>query len=752
MLHLPDSVESVVASLHPAFAMRGMPQFRDEIRRAIRRAANWSRGEGKFRRPRVRFPASDDFADAIRGSGPLAIDVETDGLSDRITICGVAPLHTDMAYVVPWEADYISIMKEVLESKRVKIGHNFSFDMKAFRAYGIEPQWPVVDTIQAASLVWPPQSRSRQGDGGGDVRWLGLAQCVLRVVDGVPFWKQPGTDAAKAIYRASWPEVPDWQHGWLYCGLDAFYDGLLWLAEQQLLKEMGLWDLFTRIVAPAGLVASRMECRGLLVDPDRRQRMIDETRQFIAERSAAVAAFTAEVHEKRLANIQAAIDGLQATLAACPEHPDYFGKTKRLKSPCCKQVWEANRSTYERIRAGRAKLKSIGPEFKVGSDAHWRWLLFTHLKLKPVSVTKIKKEPQVDDDSIEKLARRNPDLPVLKHRVELQHARHRLSGPLSMEVSADNRVYVGLSLHRSALGRLSSGADMEEEDKPRRSAGGAQGQNLNDKDRRMFVAPPGHSLIQADWSQAEMRVEAWLAREIKMLQAWKDGADIHSFNALDIAKALNRTDVTIDNVRTATFSFMGGQKPFRDAGKRLGLGLIYGMQAFKMSKLYGIPVEACERYLINFFKRWPMIYKFQEDLIRTAEEDRVIINPFGRRLPVYVEWDEKEGKWAADREQVLAYPGQSTVADMIKSVLPAADGIPHAVLDTTTHDSLRFTVPDGCIADVVPHIRTIMEREFPELGEIEGFGLFHCPVDIAIGRNWGKYHATENPDGLREVA
>jgi len=73
------------------------------------------------------------------------------------------------------------------------------------------------------------------------------------------------------------------------------------------------------------------------------------------------------------------------------------------------------------------------------------------------------------------------------------------------------------------------------------------------------------------------------------------------------------------------------------------------------------------------------------------------------------------------------------------------------VLDTTTHDSVRFTVPESELQRVLPAIRTVMERSWPELGEIGDFGHFVCPVDIAVGRNWGKWHAEENPDGLKEV-
>jgi len=737
--------------------MKGMPQFRDEIRRVIRRAANWSRGTGTApRRPDVRFPTPEQLEAALAGSKCVSIDVETasDGHGgydqEKITICGIAPRELNRAYVVPWTDEYIGIITDVLQSREIlKVGHNFAYDMRAFRAYGIEPAWPVVDTIQAGALLWPPQPRSRAVSGAGDVRWLALAACVLRVVDGVPYWKEPSTPAARAIYRTAWPDIPDHLHGMLYCALDAYYTGLLWEAEAELLTEQQMMKLFREIVAPAGLVLSKLESRGMLIDPELRDHLYTETEQHIWTLTEKVEAFAAERHTGRLVAIQKAIDGIAAPILSCGLHPDYTGATKRSKCECCKGVYEANRPVRARMRAGLTKLKSIGERFKTGSDAHWRWLLFTSLGLKPVSVTKKTHLPQVDDESIEKLARRHPELEVLKWRVEIQHARHRLSGPLSLEADANNRVHFAYSLHRTA-GRVASGADAEDTDKLRASPGNAM--NLSDRDRRIFIAPPGYKLLQADWSQAEMRVEAWLAGERAMLQAWRDGADIHSFNALDIARALGRTEVTLSTVRTATFTFMGDQRSFRDAGKRLGLGLIYGMGPAKMCKLYGMPLPACEAFVAAFFKRWPRIHAFQQALIADAERERVVVNVFGRRLPIRMKWSDREGRWEAEnREAVLAYPGQTTVAEMIKAVLPAAEALMPDALDTTTHDSLRFTIPADAVEACAVPIRAVMEREWPELGEIAGFGKFRCPVDIAVGQNWGKWDAMENPNGLKEV-
>lgn len=755
MIILPSTVETVVATLHPAFAMRGSPQFRDEIRRVILRASNRARGEGKLWRPDVVFPSPDELERALDDASSVAIDVETAGLDrpEDITIAGLAPIGGSVTYAVPWTGEYREIVAHVLQSPRtIKVGHNFAFDMRAFRAYGIEPEWPVYDTIQAAALLWPPRPRRKVDGQMGSIRWLALAACVLRVIDGVPMWKHPSFDATKALYFTTWPEVPEWRHPFLYCALDAYYTGLLWLAESELLRETGMWGLFNKVVATAGLTLSRVESRGMLIDIPARDAMIDETEEQIEALEGRIAAFAQGAHATRLARIQTEAEGYAKLLIPCAEHPEYVGATKRAKCPGCADVYARNKSIHDRIRDSKKRMKALGETFKSGSDAHWRWLLFEHLGLRPVAVTKKTRLPQVDDESLIKLARKYPTIEALHWRVDLQHARHRLSGPLAFEVGADNRVRFGYSLHRTATGRIASGADAEDPDKVRTAAGNAQ--NLSDRDRRIFAAPEGYVLVQADWSQAEMRTEAWMARETAMLDVWRtpDG-DLHSLNALDIAGALRIPGVTLANVRETKFMFGGEMKSLRQGGKTLGLALIYGLGPFKMSRMFGMPLDVCERIHKAFFHRWSRIAAFQEALIVEAETHRVVRNPFGRRIPIDgFEWDDNEQRWKlSDREAVLAYPSQSTVGDMIKAVMWDADHIPDAVLDTTTHDSLRWTVREDAVERVLPEIRATMRREWPELGPIDGYGLFVCPVDIAVGKNWGKYDAIHNPNGLREV-
>lgn len=305
------------ATLHPAFALRGMPQFLPDIKRVLARA----KAGVQLDRPARLLLASDaeEVARSLDGCKAVALDVETPRDDhDRIVLVGIAPLQPWRfdAACLPWGEDAAFLAKSLMEDgKLVKVGHNFAFDQRAFRANGIEPAYPVYDTIQAAARLWPPQPRSKQSAGKGDVRWLALAACVMRACEGVAYWKEPDRAETRAFYEAAWPDVPAWQHARLYCALDAYYTGKLWQVEEALLKRWGMWELFSEIVAPAGFVLSRLEARGLLLDEETQGWLRTEAEALIDDRTSKVDAIVGELHGARVKRIEEAIGRLEAQQA-----------------------------------------------------------------------------------------------------------------------------------------------------------------------------------------------------------------------------------------------------------------------------------------------------------------------------------------------------------------------------------------------------------------------------------------------------
>jgi len=538
--------------------------------------------------------------------------------------------------------------------------------------------------------------------------------------------------------------------------------------------------LFANIITPCIPHLVDMWEYGIPLDIELRNKLREETQLILEEAKEAIAKETGEYHKRRVWLIEEAISGLEEKLRAsvagedggaidggdgdatrCTKHPDYRGITKRQKCEACREVFsgaEGLRAQVKDLRSraakGRAVLKRIGPHFQATNDNHWRWLLFAKggLGLAPVSRTGVKREPKVDDDAMDKLTKKHPDIELLKLRVISKQAASRLANRLSVEPGPDGRVHFAYSLHR-APGRLSSGAESDEDGKSRMSAGNAQ--NITEADRRMYVAEPGNILVAFDWSQIEARVMAWLGDNRKMLRAWRDGADIHALNGAAFARSMGHPDATPEDSRRLTMRFGGQDRTFRYCAKRATHGWNYGMAAGLTSELYGIDLATAARLRQSYFDQWPQLVRFQRAEITKAFDFHRNVNPFGRVARFYTQVSRKTGEQELiDRNWALAFRPQSTVSDMLKALIPAMAQLylnRGGRLLTTTHDSYVGQVPVATNLDAfVIMAKGILEQVWPELKTNEEFGMFSCPADAKYGKNWSE-QSEENPEGLREL-
>lgn len=491
--------------------------------------------------------------------------------------------------------------------------------------------------------------------------------------------------------------------------------------------------LYSEVIAPALTVLARMEARGIPLDVEMRNRLRKEAKFRLIEVQAMIWGLASKYHRVRRERVQKAADCLETERALLKrDDPERKEMTKRLAK-------------------ARLRLKQIGEQFVVSNDNHWRTLLYDKevgLGLTPTHTTD-SGEPSVDKDAIRALQLKHPEVELLGLRVESQDLGIRLRNRLAIEPDRRGRVHFAYSLHKTA--RIASGSDDEEEDKERASEGG-NGQNVTDRDRRMFRAEPGKVFVQADWSQAEARVFAWFAREFKMLDAWYNkGLDIHCVNGQAIARALG-VELSLEETRTTPFPHYHDGQSYRQAGK-LTHKLHYGMKEKHFSDTYGIPIEVCAKIIQEYFDSWPRLREFQQEEIERATRDRKLVNPFGR-VHWFHRFVKRKGQWVIeDQKEALASRPQGTVGDMCKAVLPELEKETQALgaeLLTTTHDSFLFHVEELRAPRLIEATRSILEQEWSQLGELPGFGLFRCPADFAQGRNWGKWKK-DNLEGLKEV-
>jgi uracil-DNA glycosylase family 4 len=797
---LPPTSHSVVVTLHPAFALRGQKRFMPEILANIRRAwtaANSPAPRSRAERQEIIFdPHPADIVPSIE----TVLDIENP--EDRpsfIELCCVTQ-GPKKVFVFDWKWGYKEVVAGILaDSTLVKIGHNFSHDIAAFLENGLEVVAPVFDTIVAAARVWPPVSQKKAAGEKEKipVKWLSLDRVALRLLADIVYWKRPETRATKAFYRAAFPNVPEHLFRKLYNGLDGIYNHRAKIALRELMQRKGLLERFAKIDMAAFRPMVNMERRGMLVDTDRRDQLRQEAEQTKLEAEARIREIVGSHHYERRRKVIAAIAGLEvellgsvATAPTCPEHTDYLGLTKRKKCEGCLKVYEEAeplrarlKDLKARIKKGRGILERIGDEFDPSKPDHWRWLLFDPDGLnskrakkdwiRPAGVTKKKKIPQIDDKAMEILQRRHPEVELFRLKVDSTYAQWRLNNTLHVGLDDndepvkkwDGYARTRFSIHRASTARYASGTDKEDSEKIRFAAAGNQ-QNIPDADRSIYIAPPGWRIMSPDYSQIEARVTAWRAEETRLLDAWLRGEDIHTNNAILLAEAIG-VKLRPEEARELIFPYDPQRKSYRDNGKILTHAWDYGMDVAKTARDFGLPREIAARLHAGYFEAYPRLLARIKEVEAAALETGWLRNNFGLWLGPY-DKEKRDGVWRlVDRNEALAGQPQSDVGDMMKVVSKDLDALNAAgyislgsTLRTTMHDNFWIYVVESRIPAVAKEVKRIMERAWPEMGVLPGYGLFRCPVEISIGQNGGKMHLhdekclaagcekTENADGL----
>jgi DNA polymerase I-like protein with 3'-5' exonuclease and polymerase domains len=609
----------------------------------------------------------------------------------------------------------------------------------------------------------------------------------------LPYWKEADTDATKALYRAWRPDVASWATERFYCGLDAAITFMLHAAQEEALERTGMQRLANEIVSGAALALVQAEDHGMPLDAAARDHRLVETRAKQGELERFVHDFTHERHDTRFNRVKAALGELEEQREAIADRRS-----------------DERKALTKRAALARTRLRQIGVEFDAVNDNHWRWLLFGGaesggLALRPTRITGKSGAGGVDKKDIAELQTLYPDVPVLRARVELKHLDKKATWLASLEPEADGRVHFGYMLHRTPNGQVASGGADDEDGKESEGEGNAQ--NIPEEDRSVFVAEPGMVWVEADYSQIDLRCMAWLAKDLDLLAALRDGVNVHAENAAVIFGC------TSSEARTKIVRVGGSDRSAYSASKAATHGWDFGMGDTKGGRTFrpceswpitevvaflddvsrrtggneGVNRASYERrrraaersshpeaenaklarrlydaansfkvreWRVAYFKRWKGLAKFQEEVVTRAERSRELTNPFGRVLPFHgFRWDFREKRWVfMERETALAFLPASSRNDIVKAVMPTVAALARKLggaLLTMTHDSLSAQVTHGAVNYYARAVKREMEREWPQMGTIEGFGLFSCPVSVKVGANWGPA-SESNKEGLRE--
>ncbi len=354
-----------------------------------------------------------------------------------------------------------------------------------------------------------------------------------------------------------------------------------------------------------------------------------------------------------------------------------------------------------------------GQPFNLGSPKQIGEILFGKLGL-PVKKKTASGAPSTDEEVLAELAADYP-LParILDHR-SLAKLKGTYTDKLPLMVNpATGRVHTNYAQAVAVTGRLASN-DPNLQNIPIRTPEGR-------RVREAFIAPPGHVILSADYSQIELRIMAHISEDPALLRAFAEGIDVHRATAGEVF-GVPVADVSSEQRRYA---------------KVINFGLIYGMGAFGLASNLGIEQKAAKDYIDRYFARFAGVKRYMDETRISARAKGYVETVFGRRLWL-PEINSGNGprKSGAERQAINA-PMQGTAADLIKlamiAVQKALDEEQRATrMVMQVHDELVLEVPDaelGWAKEAIPRLMAgVAQLKVPLLAE------------VGVGANWDQAH------------
>ncbi len=350
-------------------------------------------------------------------------------------------------------------------------------------------------------------------------------------------------------------------------------------------------------------------------------------------------------------------------------------------------------------------------EFNIQSPKQLQEVLFQKLKLTPTKKTKT--GYSTDESVLEELSNEH-ELPrlLLRYRSLVKLTSTYVDVLPELISKKDGRIHTNYHQTGTVTGRLSS-SDPNLQNIPIRSEEGR-------KIRMAFIAEKNHSLLSADYSQVELRLFAHLSGDEGLIAAFHSGRDIHS--------------------ETAKIIFGDGGKEFRERAKAINYGIIYGISAFGLSKQLSISRSQAAEFMESYFKTFPKIKTYMEELVKRTQKLGYSETLFGRRRPLPdIHSKNPTLRQMAERMAINA-PVQGTAADIMKSAMVR---IFKRLIQEKLKSKLLLQVHDELVLEVHDSERdTVKDLVVTEMQDLANTPVkaLSVPllVDIAFGSNWSE--------------
>ena len=355
----------------------------------------------------------------------------------------------------------------------------------------------------------------------------------------------------------------------------------------------------------------------------------------------------------------------------------------------------------------REIFKIAQEEFNLNSPQQLGRILFEKLKIPPIKKTKT--GYSTDEAVLEKLSSEHSIASLILEYRELNKLKTTYILPLIEEVkSKGGRIYAKFNQTATQTGRLSSSS-------PNLQSIPIRGR-FSSYLRKAFVSSfPSGFILSADYSQIELRILAHFSKEERLIEAFKNDRDIHTFTASLLFK-VNEEEV---------------DGRMRDLAKRVNFGIIYGMSSYKLSKELNVSLHEAESFIESYFLRYPKIKEYIDKVVREAEERGYVKTILGRRR--YLE--DLKSPYSQLREfarrQAINTPIQGSCADLIKMAMVR---IYQEFKRRNLKSKLIIQIHDELLFDVFP-------QELEEVVRIVKRNMQECiklDVPIKVNLKWGK--------------
>ena len=352
-----------------------------------------------------------------------------------------------------------------------------------------------------------------------------------------------------------------------------------------------------------------------------------------------------------------------------------------------------------------------GGEFNINSPKQLGEVLFERLQLPAGKKTKT--GWSTNADTLDKLKTKHPIVNMVLEYRELAKLKSTYADGLLKVIAPDGRIHTSFQMTVTATGRLSSTEPNLQNIPIRKSTGAAI--------RRMFVAGAGNTLVDADYSQIELRLLAHMSGDETMIEGYRTGEDVHRVTASQVF-GVPLAEVT---------------PLMRSQAKAVNFGIVYGISAFSLADDIGVSNAEAKQYIETYLQKYSGVKAYMERSIAEAKEKGFCETLYGRRRAM-PELSSSNFNLRSFGERVARnMPIQGTAADVMKIAMLRADKllrerVPEAKLILQVHDELIAECP----ADKAEAVKAVLKEA------MEGAASLSVPLtaEVGAGGSWADAH------------